>query len=268
MNSNVSVIIVTHKHKTFIDACLRSVFDQVGVPFEIIVVDNASGDGCVERVRKYFPKAVLLPQKVRRGFSANVNTGIMKSRGRYILILNPDTQMFKGALKSLMKRLKSDKRTGICGPKLVNPDGSVQLSFRNFPTWKTGLLRRTPLRNIFQQSAINKEHLNANQSHSIAQRVDWMLGACLLIKREMLDDIGLFDERYPLYVEDIDFCMRAHFRGWGVWYEPGAVVMHHHMAESDKGGFTIHSYYHAIGMIQYIKKFWLHSPKNIPQKHC
>jgi GT2 family glycosyltransferase len=258
MTPIVSVIIVTHKHKSFIDTCLRSVLNQSGVSFEIVVVDNASGDGCVEYIKNNFPQVVLLPQKIRCGFSENVNTGIMVSQGKYILILNPDTKMYKGALKTLIKRLESDKNIGICGPKLVNPDGSIQLSFRNFPTWKTGLIRRTPLRAIFKKSRLNNLHLNANKDHTVSQKVDWALGACLAIKREMLDDIGLFDERYPLYVEDIDLCVRAHLQGWEVWYEPNAVVMHHHMAESDKGFFTKHFYFHTIGMMQYMKKYWFH----------
>lgn len=242
----------------FIDTCLRSIFDQKGVVFEVIVIDNASDDGCVEYIRKQFPKVLVLPQKVRRGFSANVNTGIMASNGKYILILNPDTQMHTNALKNLVNRLQSDNKIGICGPKLINPDGSIQLSFRNFPTWKTGLLRRTPLRSIFKHSAINCQHLNVDKDHSVAQKADWMLGACLLIKKEMLNDVGMFDERYPLYVEDIDLCRRAHVRNWEVWYTPDATVMHHHMAESDRGFLTKYSYYHVIGMYQYIKKFWFH----------
>lgn len=256
MKPAVSIIIVTHEHAKFVTPCLTSVLSQRNISYEVIVVDNRSGDETTDIIKKKFPTVILLPQRIRRGFAANVNTGIMASRGRYLIVLNPDTQMKRNAISQLVDRLQKRKPAGICGPQLVNPDGSIQLSFRNFPTWKTGIVRRTPLRYVLGNSGINKSHLNAGKNHAVTCRVDWLLGACLALKKEMVDDIGLLDERYPLYVEDIDYCLRAQLKGWEVWYEPKSVVIHQHMARSDRGLFNIYSYYHAVSMRLFILKFW------------
>ncbi len=257
MKNLVSIVIVTHAHRQHVDACLRSVYAQRSTKIETLIVDNASQDGTVPFIRRRFPQVKLIEQTVRRGFAANVNTGIMHSRGKHILVLNPDTVMRLGAMSAMLRRLESKPNIGICGPMLLNPDGTTQLSFRNFPTWKSGIVRRTPLRVFLKNSQVNANHLNAHKNHAVAQPVDWMLGACLMIRRELLDAIGLFDERYPLYVEDIDLCLRAHLAGWEVWYEPAATVVHHHMAKSDASLVSVYSYYHTVGMLRFMKKFWL-----------
>lgn len=257
MKPLVSIIIVSHDHKEFLKTCLVSVLNQQGVSFDVILVDNASKDGTADVVRQTFPSVNLIQRSKRFGFASNVNEGIKKSQGMYVLVLNPDTQMQKGSLKTLVHRMESDNNIGIVGAKLVNPDGTLQLSFRNFPTWKTALFRRTPLRVFFPNNIVTKQHLNVAKNHDKAQRVDWMLGACLLIRRHTLDKIGLLDEKYRLYVEDIDICLKAHKAGWSVWYEPGAIVEHKHEAKSDKQLLSIYSYFHASSMVYFIYKFWI-----------
>lgn len=253
----VSVIVVSHDHKRYLNACLSSVMGQRGISFEVILVENASRDGTSQYVRENFPSIAMFRRKRRHGFAANVNYGILKSGGRYILVLNPDTRLYTGAIVRLVRCMDASAKIGICGPKLVNPDGSVQMSFRNFPTWKTALFRRTPLRYVFRNPSIVQRHLNSAESHDIARPVDWMLGACLLFRRKMLHEIGFLDEGYRLYVEDIDICLRARLGGWEVWYEPAARVMHHHGAKSDRSLLSVHSFFHTLSMIRYLQKFWL-----------
>jgi len=252
----VSIVVVTHEHKEYIDACITSLFSQRSVSFEVVLVDNASYDGTAAYVRKHFPNVKVIAQNKRYGFATNVNTGIRRSRGEYVLVLNPDTYMHQGALVTLIRCFRLHPRAGICGPKLINPDGSVQMSYRNFPTWRTALFRRTPLRRWFPLAPLVQKHLNVGKNHHRAQRAEWMLGACLLLRRTMLNDIGLFDEGYRLYVEDIDLCLRAHLAGWEVWYEPGAVVTHEHVAKSDRTFLSLYSYYHTTSMLRYALKYW------------
>jgi N-acetylglucosaminyl-diphospho-decaprenol L-rhamnosyltransferase len=234
MKPHVSIIIVSHDHRNYLYGCISSVLKQKKVAFEIIVINNASQDDTAGYMLRNFPKIQMVTNTKREGLSKNINTGIRISTGKYVLVLNPDASMQKGSLNFLVRRMNSDKRIGICGPQLLNPDGSVQYSFRKFPTWKTAVLRRTPLRYIFLKSHTVVNHLNVYTNHQLPQEVDWMLGACLLIRRDMLNSIGLFDEGYGLYVEDIDICLRAHLAGWKVWHEPKAKVLHEHAAKSDR----------------------------------
>lgn len=255
---DVSVITVSHNHRLYLDRCLTALANQGGsLSLEIFVVDNASQDGTADFVREHFPQVRLLAERVRRGFSANNNLAIRRSQGRYILLLNPDTEAAPTALEQLVHFMDTHPEVGVCGPQLRFPDGSVQPSCRAFPTWRSVLVRRTPLRCFLKNSAFNRQHLMLDLDHTLTQEVDWMLGACLMIRRETLDEIGLLDERYFLYIEDIDFCLRAHRRGWKVYYRPEAVVIHHHLAVSDRKLFSKYSYYHFMSMFYYFLKYQL-----------
>ncbi len=256
MKLQMSVVIVSHEHIDYIRKCIDSVLRQKGVFFEVIVVDNASRDGTAEYVRRVFPVVHLVEQKNRFGFSTNVNAGIRKAKGEYVVVLNPDTVLFPNVLSVLVHFMDTHPLAGICGPKLINADGTVQMSYRNFPSWKTALFRRTLLRKWFVNSSIVRNHLNSGARHDVMQETDWMLGACLLLRHSMITQIGLFDDQYRLYVEDIDICRRAHEAGWQVWYVPQAVVTHNHNAISDRKLFSLHSWYHFMSMIHYINKYW------------
>lgn len=257
MKPLVSVVVVSHDHKHYLKTCLSSVFLQRGASFEVILVENASKDGTGSYVREHFSPVKIVQRAKRYGFAANINRGIQVSRGSYILILNPDTKCYRGFLLALVERMQSNRTIGICGPKLVNPDGSTQMSYRNFPTWKTAFFRRTPMRYLFSHASVVRDHLNIDRRHDVAQPVDWMLGACLLFRRQMFERVGLLDEGYRLYVEDIDICLRAHKAGWEVWYEPKARVMHRHEARSDRSFLSIYTWYHALSMVRYAVKHWI-----------
>lgn len=252
---DISVVIVTNNHRQYLGPCLTALTRQGGpARTEIFVVDNASKDGSAQFVRENFSGVNVLAQTVKRGLAANNNLAIRQSRGRYVLILNPDTEAEPTALRKLADFMDSQPGVGICGPQLRYPDGSLQPSCRAFPTWQSTLVRRTPLRLLTKNSPYNRRHLLLDVDHSVTQQVDWMLGACLMIRRETLEDVGLFDERYFLYVEDIDFCLRAHKRGWGVYYVPEAVITHHHLAVSDKRLLGKHMVHHLASMCHFMLK--------------
>lgn len=255
---DVSIIIVTANHRRYIKQCLKSLLRKNNkLQLEIFLIDNASTDGGTKFVQQHYPHVHLLIQKQQRGFSTNSNIAIRQSRGRYILLLNPDTEIVPSALKALLRFMDTHPNIGICGPQLRFPDGSLQFSCRAFPTWRSTLVRRTPLRFFLQNSSINRNHLLSDIDHNKTQEVDWILGGCMMIRQKMLEDIGLLDENFYLYCEDIDICLRAKKGNWKVYYVPTARAIHHHLAVSDKKLFSMHSYHHVKSMLHYFIKYRL-----------
>jgi GT2 family glycosyltransferase len=255
---DLSIITISHNHQKYLERCLTPLVQpSAALQVEIFVVDNVSGDNTTGFVRERFPQVKLIVNDVRRGFSANSNLAIRQSSGRYVMLLNPDTESSLDALSRMVNFMDNHLQVGVCGPQLRFPDNTIQLSCRAFPTWKSVLVRRTPLRIFLRDSSFNRQHLLADRDHNVIQEVDWLLGAAFMIRRETLDDVGLLDERYFLYVEDIDYCWRARQKGWKVFYMPEAVIIHHHLAVSDKKFWSTYTYYHFVSMLHYFIKFKL-----------
>jgi N-acetylglucosaminyl-diphospho-decaprenol L-rhamnosyltransferase len=252
---DVSVIVVSHNHAAYLKRCLDSLKPRAQrVNTEVFVVDNRSTDRTAELVETGYPWVRLIENTRRQGFAANNNRAIRESGGRHALLLNPDTEMLPGALDRLVAYMDREPRVGLCGPQLVYPDGRVQLSCRRFPTLSSVLARRTPLRAWLRNSDINRRHLMADADHASSRKVDWLLGACLMVRRELLLTVGLMDEGYYLYVEDIDWARRAWKAGWEVTYYPDARVIHHHLAKSDRVLLSGYSWHHVRSMWRYYRK--------------
>jgi N-acetylglucosaminyl-diphospho-decaprenol L-rhamnosyltransferase len=257
----VSAVVVSHGHAGYLPACLHALAASLPEEeLEVFVVANLPGDGSADAVRAALPRAHLIENDEPRGFAANNNAAARRSRGRFLLLLNPDTEIRPGALRALAGAMDRDPGIGICGPQLVYPDGRVQPSCRRFPTLSSVIARRSPLRVFFRDSAANRRHLMADFDHARASEVDWMLGACLLVRREVLASVGLMDEGYFLYVEDIDWAYRARAAGWRAWYEPAARVVHHHLAVSDRALFSRYSWWHLRSMWRYFRKHLAPAP--------
>jgi N-acetylglucosaminyl-diphospho-decaprenol L-rhamnosyltransferase len=255
MTPRVSIVVVTHKHRAFIERCLESLDRaRAEIAIEVLVVDNRSNDGTVEIVKARFPWARVDVRDRRRGFSDNNNFGIARTTAPYVLILNPDTEVRPGALTALATFMDRTPAAGIAGAKLLFPDGSVQPSYRRFPNLSSVLVRRTPLRWFMRDSAANARHLMLDHSSTEPTEVDWLLGACLFVRRAAIEDVGPMDEGYFLYVEDIDWCRRMRNRGWKVFWVPQAEIVHHHLAVSDRKFFTWYSWVHVKSMIRYYRK--------------
>jgi len=211
---DLTVIIVNWNTKKLLQACLNSVLQKTrGIKYEIIVVDNGSTDGSAALVRQ-FKKVKLVANKKNLGFAAANNQAIKKARGEYLVLLNSDTLLENNALKKLVDFARSKPRLGILGAKLINPGNRVQCStgrFYTLPVVALSLfgadrwLRRAPQK---------------------ACRVDWVEGSCFLINRRVLEEIGLLDEKFFMYVEEMEFCYRAKKAGWQTWYYPKAKVLH------------------------------------------
>lgn len=253
----LSVITVTHNHATYIGRCLESLIPEIQkIGGEAIVIDNCSNDNSAEIVGKY-PQIKLYVNQQRRGFSANNNYGMALAKGKYLLLLNPDTEVLPGALEKLIAFMDESPQVGLCGAQLLFPDGSIQPSPRRFPTLGATIARRTPLRIFLRNSRFNQRHLMFDLDHTQPQSVDWLLGACLFIRREILETVGPLDEGFFLYVEDIDWAKRVHQAGWQVYYVPTAQIIHHHIAVSDKHFLSRYTWLHLKSMIRYIRKYLL-----------
>jgi N-acetylglucosaminyl-diphospho-decaprenol L-rhamnosyltransferase len=258
MNSlPLSTITVTHNHANYIGRCLDVLVPEVSrLGGEVIVVDNASDDDSAAIAQQH-PSVQLHINKVRQGFSANNNYGMAFAKGRYLLLLNPDTEVQPGALETLIQFMDAHPQVGMCGAQLLFPDGTIQPSPRRFPSIGSVIARRTPLRIFLRQSVLNQHHLMGDLDHSKTQSVDWLLGACMFIRREVLETVGPLDEGYFLYVEDIDWAHRMNTAGWQVYYVPTAQIIHHHIAVSDKKLWSRYMWLHLKSMVRYTRKYLL-----------
>jgi GT2 family glycosyltransferase len=231
MKLPVTAVIVTYNSRTFIGECLRSL-REAGNVSEILVVDNASTDGCAEVVSREYPEARLVVNEKNFGYARGVNRGLREARERYVLVLNPDVRLLPGSVEALWRAMESAPSVGIAAPKLLNPDGTLQYSCRRFYTFGTFLARRTFLRRLLPLRRVERRHLMMDEDHDRSMTVDWVIGGALLVRREAVEDVGPMDERFFLYFEDVDWCYRMSKRGWRVLYQPEAMMVHHHRRES------------------------------------
>jgi GT2 family glycosyltransferase len=241
----VSAVIVSHGHAAELRASLPALLPQVD---EVLVVANVPGS------------AVDLPEVVRvvenpspLTLSANVNLGIAATSGEHVLAVNPDAIAEPGAVDALVSFADAHPRCGIAGPEIRWPDGSWQPSRRRFPTVGGTIVRRTPLRRL-RGTYSQRDHYELGHRPAGPVQADWLLGAFLLMRRTMLDEIGGWDAGYRHYVEDIDLCYRAMRAGWERWYVPDAVVTHDYAAVIDKRFLSRHTLWHARGMARFVRK--------------
>ncbi len=226
---DVSIIIVNYNGKNITENCLNSIFSlKEKVEKEVIVVDNGSNDGSVEYLKERFPQVFFIENKKNIGFAKGNNLGIKKSRGKYVVLLNNDTEVLNKAFERAYYFMEKNKDVGICGFKLLNPDGSIQYSCRDFPSFETALFNRTSLfTRIFPNNPFSQKYLKTHFSHDKVIEVDWVSGAAMMIRKSTLDEIGLLDEDYFMYSEDVDICYRCWQIGKKVVYYPESKVIHY-----------------------------------------
>jgi GT2 family glycosyltransferase len=192
---------------------------------EIILVDNASTDGSVEMVRSEFPQMRLIVNEGNPGFAVANNQGISVARGRYVLLLNPDTEVLGDALLKMVAFADKNPDVGVVGPQLLNADGSVQSSRRRFPTLATAFFESTWLQPCAPRRLLERYYVLDRADDEVLD-VDWVKGAALMARREAIDRVGLLDERFFMYSEELDWCRRFRDGGWRVVYLPTAQVVH------------------------------------------
>jgi N-acetylglucosaminyl-diphospho-decaprenol L-rhamnosyltransferase len=219
---DVSSIVVTYNASPWIERSLGSM-SETGA--ELIVVDNGSTDGTLDIVREKFPQARLLEQE-NRGFGAGNNAGMRVASGRYFLLLNPDAWLTEGALQKLVVFADEHPEAAVVGPRLLNPDGSLQRSVRGYPTpWRIAT-EYFFLRKLAPRSRALNSLFGAGFDHESVREVDYLFGACLLVRREAVDSVGGFDEEFFLMSEETDWCYRFRQAGWSVFFYPGAEAYH------------------------------------------
>jgi GT2 family glycosyltransferase len=242
----VSAVVVSHGHALELERLLPALAPQVD---ELVVVANVPGSvGPVPAGTR-----VLVPPRPR-SFAANVNAGIEATTGTYVLGVNPDAIPDPGAVEALAAFADSRPRCGIAGPQLLWPDGTWQPSRRRFPTVGGTLVRRTPLRLLRPPYERQREHYHLDERPQEPVPADWLLGAFLLQRRTMLDELGGWDAGYRHYVEDIDLCYRAARAGWERWYVPQAIARHAYAAVIDRRFLSRHTLWHARGMARFVRK--------------
>ena len=226
-DKDLSIVIVNHDSREFLRKCLKSIFGETaGINFEVFVVDNNSKDDSSRMVSDSFPEVHLTQNAENVGFAKANNQAILNSRGRYVLLLNPDTVIGSNALVKLMQFMEDHPDAGVAGCKLLNEDGTLQYSMRNFPTITNQLAECFFLHKFLSRISKFGEVIYKNRSYKKIQIADWITGAVFMIRRETLDAVGPLDEDYYLYVEETDWCLRARNAGWKTYYYPGTEVMH------------------------------------------
>jgi len=194
---------------------------------ELFVIDNASADGSADMVRQKYPQVKLIDNKENRGFAKANNQALKQVTGQYILLLNPDTEILPGALAVLIDFLDNHPQAGVIAPQLINSDGSVQLSCRDFPSFIGMFAELTGLSRLMPPGSKLRSYKMLDWQHDSEREVDQPEGACLLIRKELFDKIGFFDEGYFMLFEEVDWLYSAKKAGWQIWFTPQAQVVHH-----------------------------------------
>ena len=253
----MDLIIVNYKSTDYLNRCLRSIHQSPsGSKTKVYVFDNGSGDQ-VDQIKASYPEVNLFKHNRNLGFSKAVNIVLKKSSSAYVVFLNPDTIINISVLKSAKIFLDANPDVGIVGPKIIDPDGCVQGSARAFPTLRSALAgRRSMITKLFPRSRMACANILSNNSDGkTPMEVDWVSGACMFVRREALEKVGLFDERFFLYWEDVDLCQRMNSRGWKVVYYPLASVEHAVGGSSERKLLRSVFEFHKSAYLYFMKHF-------------
>jgi hypothetical protein len=220
----VSAVIVSHNTRDLLRRCLRDLQAQDGVTLQTIVVDNGSTDGSLELLRDHFPDVTLVELSDNAGFAAAANVALDRVRGEYVLLLNSDAFMHSGALRELMQAARRHPHAGAIGPRLLNRDGTLQRSAWPYPHPGRLLLEAFGVHRLLHRFHALEDL--GQWAHDEERSVEFLVGACLLLRVEMLTDVGGFDEAFWLYGEEADLQRRARSHGWSAVLAPAATVTH------------------------------------------
>ncbi|MFW5697152.1 MAG: glycosyltransferase family 2 protein, partial [Fimbriimonadaceae bacterium] len=251
---DLSITVVNWNVRDDLRACLQSLRQLEGEgSFEVIVVDNASADGSAEMVREEFPEVTLYALDQNLGFAAGHNYALDRRNGFHAALINPDTVAHPGLVRSVLGYFHEHPEVGIIGPKVLNPDGSLQYSCRRFPNPVAAAFRNTILGRLFPNNRFTREYLMTDWEHETERPVDWVSGCALFVRGEVLDAIGGLDADYYMYCEETDFCLRAHKAGYQVMYVPSGQITHAIGKSTDKVANKMIVRFHR-SMLRYYRK--------------
>jgi N-acetylglucosaminyl-diphospho-decaprenol L-rhamnosyltransferase len=239
----VAAVVVVHEPVPELESCIEALQPQVD---ELVVVANLPGTSV--------PGVRVLENERPVSLAVNANRGIAETSAPFVVVCNPDTEAAPDAISVMRDFAEGRPRCGIAGPELHYPDGSWQPTRRRFPTVGGTLVRRTPLRRLFPPRQYQRDYYLMDEQPTQPVEADWLLGAFLFLRREMLDELGGFDEGFRLYGEDIDLAYRAAKAGWERWVIPDAKVVHVHQAESDKRFLSRRTLWHWRSILRFVRK--------------
>ncbi len=225
---DLSICIVNWNVRELLKACLNSIYKNTkDITFEVIVVDNNSSDDSVRMVKSDFPQVRMIENKDNAGFTKANNQAIKISQGRNIMLLNPDTEVMDNALNKMVRFLESRRDCGALGCKLLNTDGTLQRSCRTFPALETMLYSALFLDQLFPKSRIFGKYFMTWWDFNETREVDQPMGSALMIKKDVLDKVGLFDENIFIWFDEVDLTYRIKKAGWKIYFTPEAQIKHH-----------------------------------------
>jgi N-acetylglucosaminyl-diphospho-decaprenol L-rhamnosyltransferase len=219
---DVSLIVVSHNTRDDLERCLT----ELGSEHEVIVVDTASSDGSPDLVRDHFPRAHLLTLADNPGYGGALNAGIAVASGRHLVVMNADTYPLPHAVEHLVEFAEGERSAGVVGPRLLNPDRTLQPSVRGFPTLWRLATEYLFLRRLAPRSRALNAFYGSGFDHGARREADFVVGAVMFLRRQMLDEIGGFDTSFFMFNEEVDLCYRAREAGWRVLFWPGAEFVH------------------------------------------
>ncbi len=223
----LSIIIVNWNTEKQLKWCLNYIHQRTkDLDYEIFVVDNASEDGSVKMVEVNYPEVKLIVNCRNLGFAAANNKAIKRAKGKYVLLLNADTKVLDEALNKMVDYMKKNLNCGILGCRLLNPDGSLQPSCRRFPTLNDQVIILLKLHNIFPNLKAVREYYMLDWKHNRTRSVDQVMGACFMIRKKVIEAIGLLDDKYFIWFEEVDYCKRAKNAGYKTFFMEEAEVVH------------------------------------------
>jgi len=254
----LSIIILNYKTKNLTKQCIKNIENSdLAFEYEIIIVDNNSGDGIGFMMKQEFSKHKFIASDKNLGMGAGNNLGIKKAKGEYILIINSDVVVFNDSIKKLINFMDDNRKAGVIAPQVLNPDRTSVDSCCRWPKLDTFIYRRTFLGNTRKGKKELDFYLYKTEDLSQPRQVDWIFGCCLMLRKSALDLVGVFDEKFFLFLEDTDLCRRIWQKGWQVWYAPLARVVHypHRLSASAGGMKDLLSKYTWIHLHSWIKYF-------------
>ena len=254
----LSICIVTYNARDWLVGCLNSIQENTQLTsLEIIVVDNGSEDGIEELLSRDYPQVRFIGNNSNQGYTRPMNQGLKAAHGQYLMQLNPDTKILSGAIDKLMSYMDGNTQIGICGPKVLNRDGTFQKQCRRGEPRPAAMISYfLRLSSLFPNSKTFGGYLLEYEDEDATIEVDALSGSCMLIRREVIEEIGYLDEQFFAYQEDTDICSRARQAGWKVCYYPEAQIIHY----GGQGGSRVEPY---RSIIEWHRSYWLYYKKHI-----
>ena len=252
---DVSIVLITWNIRDLLEKCLLSIYAFTPeTTFEIVLVDNNSIDGSKEMIKERFPRVKLIENSSNMGVASARNQGIFIARGKYVFILDTDTELMEDSISAMFKYMEANPAVGLIGSKLVGKNRKLQYTSRRFPTLLSIIFRRLDFFPIIRQSAVLKDHMMSDWDHNSLCEVDYVIGACQFIRKSVIMSIGMYDAKIFYGPEDLDYCLRIWRSGFKVCYFPYTSIYHYEQRITKRRPFSLITIKHLYGIFYlYIK---------------